>query len=57
MNGMQMQPPAHDVLGWSIVIAGSALTLWSMAASVYWTIRPGETQPNHPKRIVLRNDR
>jgi hypothetical protein len=54
---MQMQPPAHDVLGWIVVIVGAIVTTGVIAASVYWLIRPGETDPDHPKRLILRNDR
>ncbi|HEY9179104.1 MAG TPA: hypothetical protein VIO32_00190 [Candidatus Baltobacteraceae bacterium] len=43
--------------GWIIVLAGGAATLWTIAAAIYWLIWPGETQPDHPKRIVLRSDR
>lgn len=57
MNGMQMQPSPHDAVGWFIVALGAAATLWSIAASIYWIVRPGETQPDHPKRMILRGDR
>ena len=45
------------MIGWIIVIAGVAATLWTIAAATYWTIFPGETEPDHPKRIILRDDR
>ncbi len=57
MNGMQMQAPPHDALGWGIVIFGSIATLWTMIAACYYTLRPGETGTDHPKRLILRNDR
>ncbi len=55
MNGAQ--PPAHDVLGWIVVAAGSIATLWTIAAAIFWIARPGETDPAHPKRLILRDDR
>lgn len=45
------------MMGWIIVAAGSAATLWTIGAAIYWIIRPGETDEAHPKRIILRNDR
>ena len=45
------------MIGWIIVAAGAAVTLWSFGAAIYWLIWPGETEPDHPKRIVLRSDR
>jgi len=57
MSGMHMQPPAHDVLGWAVIVAGSTATIWAIAIALYWTIRPGETGSDHPKRMILRSDR
>jgi hypothetical protein len=45
------------MIGWIIVGTGAAATLWSIGAAIYWLIWPGETDPGHPKRIVLRSDR
>lgn len=45
------------LVAWPIVIAGIAATLYAFTASIYWLIRPGETDPAHPKRMILRNDR
>lgn len=45
------------MIGWAIVLAGTVATLWSVAAAIYWTVRPGETDPRHPKYSILRNDR
>ncbi len=45
------------MIGWAIVVIGTAATLYTIVASVYWLIRPGETEPDHPKRLILRNDR
>jgi hypothetical protein len=54
---MDMQPPAHDVFGWIVVWLGVVLTAVVIVAAIYWTIWPGETDPNHPKNMILRNDR
>lgn len=45
------------MIGEAIVAIGTVATLWTIAAALYWTIHPGETQPDHPKRIILRRDR
>lgn len=45
------------MIGWIIVAAGVAATLWTIAAAIYWMVCPGETEPDHPKRIILRHDR
>jgi hypothetical protein len=39
-----------------IAIAG-AITAGCFAAMFWMLIRPGETDPNHPKYLVLRHDR
>lgn len=57
MNDMQMTVPHNDIFGWAVVIAGTLATLWTIGATVYWLIRPGETSPDHPKRLILRKDR
>lgn len=57
MSGMQMQPPAHDVLGLVVIAVGSVATIWTIIIALYWTIRPGETDPDHAKRMILRSDR
>ncbi len=45
------------MIGWTIVAAGTIATLWTIAAAIYWTVNPGETEPDHPKRMILRDDR
>ena len=53
-----MQPSLlHDVLGWIVVAAGAIATIGTIVAALYWTIRPGESDPRHPKRMILRDDR
>ncbi len=57
MNGMQMQPTHGDALGWIVVVAGAVATLWTIGAALYWTFQPGETNPDHPKYLILKDDR
>lgn len=57
MNAMPLPSLSQDALGWGIVAIGTVVTLWSIAATVYWTLRPGETDPNHPKWLIMRKDR
>lgn len=45
------------MIGWIIVASGCAATLWTVGAAIYWMVWPGETDLDHPKRIVLRQDR
>jgi hypothetical protein len=52
-----MQPVGHDVFGWLVVAGGLVATVWIIAIAFYWTIRPGEANPEHPKRMILRSDR
>lgn len=44
-------------LGLVVVVVGAIATAFTIVASIYWCIRPGETDPNHPKRSILRSDR
>jgi hypothetical protein len=53
---------AHHVTGpmIGILIVGGAATLITLAcfvAATWMLIHPGETDPRHPKYIVLRHDR
>jgi hypothetical protein len=57
MNGMNVQPIAGDWIGWSVVIAGAIGTIWTIGISIYWVIKPGEHEPDHPKRLIMRKDR
>jgi hypothetical protein len=54
---MDMQPHGDLVLGWIVIGAGTIATIFTIVSAVYWAIRPGETDPRHPKRIILRDDR
>ena len=57
MNGMTVQPPAHDPLGWVVIALGALATAWAIGAGIYWTVRPGERDPQHAKRLILKDDR
>ena len=57
MSGMHFPALSEDAIGWLVVAAGVAGTLWTMVATAYWLLRPGETHPDHPKWIILRSDR
>lgn len=58
MNGMHMSPPpGGDVAGTVVVIAGTIVTLLAFALAFRATLWPGETAPDHPKNIILREDR
>jgi len=57
MNSMVGHPAVHDVFGTVVVVVGAIATLLTIAAATYWTVYPGETDPGHPKRLVLKDDR
>ena len=57
MNGMSMQPVHGDVFGWVVVAAGALATIWTISLFIYWVFRPGETDPSHPKNMILKEDR
>jgi len=46
-----------QALGWIVIVAGTITTVGVIIAALYWTIRPGECDPRHPKYLILRNDR
>ncbi|MDQ2866028.1 MAG: hypothetical protein M3R51_07350 [Candidatus Eremiobacteraeota bacterium] len=54
---MEMQPQGNDVLGWAVVVVGAIATLWTIAAASYWIARPGETNDDHPKNLILKDNR
>lgn len=58
MNGMPAAPHfGQDALGWIVVAVGTIATVAAIAAAIYWTLRPGEREPTHPKFAILRPDR
>ena len=48
---------AADPAGWMIAGAGSIVTLWTIIFAVRAMVAPGETDPNHPKMLILKDDR
>lgn len=46
-----------DPLGIVVVVAGAIATAWTFVLAFRLTIRPGEHEPDHPKRTILREDR
>ena len=55
---MQMGPPAGgDSLGTIVVIAGALATAMTFVLAFRATLWPGETAADHPKRIILEDDR
>jgi hypothetical protein len=55
---MPMLPTlAHDPLGWAVIACGAIATTFTILISIYWVIRPGESDPSHPKNLILRDDR
>jgi hypothetical protein len=57
-TGMQMgPPPGGDPIGFAIVLAGVAVTAWTIVFAIRASLRPGEADPAHPKHSILRRDR
>jgi len=46
-----------DPLGIAIVVAGAIVTLWAYYFAARRLQSPGETDPDHPKYSILRDDR
>jgi hypothetical protein len=57
-DDMQMGPPAGgDPAGMIIVFAGGAITLLAFVLAIRATISPGERGDEHPKNLILHEDR
>lgn len=57
-GGMSMGPPSGgDPLGLAIIVVGTLVTLWVIAFAVRASVRPGETDPDHPKYLIFKDDR
>ena len=54
---MPMHSGVSVILQIAVIAIGAIVTAFTIVMSIYWCIRPGETDPNHPKRSILRNDR
>ena len=46
-----------DPLGVAVVIVGAIGTLWTFVLAFRMSIWPGETEPDHPKNVIFREDR
>jgi hypothetical protein len=46
-----------DPLGMAIVVAGAILTVWAYYFTARCLQSPGESNPDHPKYSILRDDR
>ncbi|GAC1405461.1 MAG: hypothetical protein NVSMB64_10340 [Candidatus Velthaea sp.] len=47
----------HDALGWTIVYIGIAFTTFSIVAALKASIWPGERAADHPKTLILKENR
>ena len=48
--------PAWEDFGfaeWSLAAAAGLFTAWSIWRAVVYTLRPGETEPDHIKRMIF----
>jgi hypothetical protein len=47
--------PFEDLgpLGWALGLVCAAISVWVIWLSVRWTFRPGEEDPDHPKRSIF----
>jgi hypothetical protein len=46
-----------DPLGIVVVVVGAIGTALTFVLAFRWTFWPGETDPKHPKYVILRDDR
>jgi hypothetical protein len=57
MNDMTVAPFSSDPIGWIIWIVGAVFTLWTFYFAIRSLVSPGERNPDHPKRLILKDDR
>jgi hypothetical protein len=59
MNGMatNVEPFGADPIGWLIAVLGTVATLWVIVFAVRAMVSPAETGPDHPKQLILKDDR
>ena len=48
---------SSDPIGMAVVVLGAIATAASFVLAFRWTVWPGEREPDHPKRAILREDR
>jgi hypothetical protein len=58
-HGMSMAPSqgGDAVVGTAIIVIGTLGTLVTLILAFRATLWPGESAPDHPKRIILKDDR
>jgi hypothetical protein len=57
-DGMSMGPPPQgDPFGLVVVVVGALATVWTIVFAVRASIWPGETDPEHPKYLIFKDDR
>lgn len=42
-----------SVLEWALTLAAALAAAWCIWLAVRYTLRPGETEPDHIKRLIL----
>lgn len=47
----------NDPFGIAVVVAGTIATAASFVLACRMLIHPGEEEPDHPKRVILQDDR
>lgn len=45
------------VLEWLVVVAAFTASVYAIVAAIWFTAAPGETRKDHPKHLVLKEDR
>ena len=45
-----------DPLGIAVIVVGAIGTVWTFVLAFRWTLWPGETDPAHPKNVIMRDD-
>lgn len=54
---MNVEPLGADPLGWVIAVAGAVVTIWTIVFAVRAMVSPGETAADHPKHLILKDER
>jgi hypothetical protein len=59
MNMQMSPPPGGDPIGLLMVVLGVTILLVSVFLAIKATLHPGEaeTEPQHPKNVILGDDR